>query len=163
MTGISDDGTLYANIHDTGITGSKAADFLKHLMTHIPGKLLVLIFPSGMGTPVTVTTALPLRSLNPVLPFSASIAHTNKEAEQKPLGHKKHGRKRVPNGISFANPIFPQADRPPRRGSGGPFPFHRHPHPPRFQGKADCATCGNSRYSIHNSIRSNTWLSPVSP
>lgn len=33
---------MYVNIHETNINGSKAVEFLKHLLKHIPGKILVL-------------------------------------------------------------------------------------------------------------------------
>ena len=42
ISGISADGTLYANVHETSIDGQKAIEFLKHLLKHIPGKIMVI-------------------------------------------------------------------------------------------------------------------------
>ena len=42
INGISEDGSLYQNIHTTSINGEKVVEFIKHLLTHIPGKVLLI-------------------------------------------------------------------------------------------------------------------------
>lgn len=42
VSGISEDGGMYVQIHDESINGQKTVDFLRHLLTYIPGKILLV-------------------------------------------------------------------------------------------------------------------------
>lgn len=54
ISGISEDGSMYVQMHDESINGRKAVDFLRHLLTHVPGKI-VLVWD---GAPIHKCTAV---------------------------------------------------------------------------------------------------------